>query len=489
MTEPFDVSPPAGREVEQQPRTDEPRSGNASYRLIFDANPQPMWVYDRETLGPRRPSCTKRSTIPSRASPTRSLLLDRLDQALTRARRRDTRCGVLLLDLDHFKVVNESRGHAFGDRLLLAVADRLCQAVRPTDTVARLGGDEFVVLCEDVVSEWEASVVGQRISSALEAPFRLDGVEQFVTASLGVVLTDAETSPDSVLRGADSAMYQAKHQGRARLAMFDASLSDRAAVRVETESALRRAVEREEFSLVYQPIVRLDDGRIAGAEALIRWQHPERGVIAPATFIPLAEETGLIVPIGAWVLEEACRQSRLWRESGDGGAPLVVSVNISARQLLVPDFLDVVAGVIARHDVNPAALHFEITETVLMSDAEFYVETLTALKALGVKLAIDDFGTGYSSLSYLRRFPVDKIKIDRSFVSGPGHDGQQWSIVSAIIGMARALDLLVLAEGIETDDQLERLRALGCQYGQGYLFSRPLTAEILSDLVASAPRW
>ena len=421
--------------------------------------------------------------------PNRSLMIDRLDQALARCRRRQSRCAVMLLDLDHFKVVNESRGHSFGDRLLVAVSQRLREVVRPTDTVARFGGDEFVLLCEDVVSEWEASIIGQRVSAALEEPFVSEGHEHFLTASFGIVLVDPASGPDAILRDADSAMYQAKQLGRARTAFFDESFTARAAARAETETGLRRAVDRGEFSLVYQPMIVLDEGRIVGSEALIRWEHPDRGTVPPGSFIPLAEETGLIVPIGAWVLSEACRQSRRWRDANGGRAPLGMSVNLSARQLLMPDFLDFVAETLAENAMDPATLHLEITETVLMGDAEFYVQTLTALKALGVRLAIDDFGTGYSSLSYLRRFPIDKIKVDQSFVSGPSADGQQWPIVSAIIGMAQALGRVVLAEGIETAEQLATLRGLGCQFGQGYYFARPMPANQFAELLASEPRW
>jgi diguanylate cyclase (GGDEF)-like protein len=421
--------------------------------------------------------------------PNRSLLLDRLDQAMARARRRETRPAVLLLDLDHFKVVNESQGHAAGDRLLVAVAERLRSSVRPSDTVARFGGDEFVVVCEDMVSEWEATLVGQRLSATLEDPFLVDGHEHFMTASIGVVLADPDDAPEAVLRDADSAMYEAKHRGRARTELFDERLRARAAARMETESALRRALDRGEFILVYQPIVLLSEGRMVGAEALLRWQHPERGTITPDQFIPVAEETGLIVPIGAWVLEEACRQSRRWREAAPGRPPLAVSVNLSARQLVSPGFLDVVARALSDNAVDPSTFHLEITESVLMGDADFYVETLTALKALGVRLAIDDFGTGYSSLSYLRRFPIDKIKVDRSFVSDLDGGGGEWSIVAAVIAMAQALGRVALAEGVETPEQLSGLRALGCDFAQGYHFSRPLPPEDLDRLLASDPRW
>ena len=371
----------------------------------------------------------------------------------------------------------------------MAVAQRLQEAVRPSDTVARFGGDEFVVVCEDLVSEWEAVVVGQRLSAALAAPFLLDGAEHFVTVSLGVVLADPDDSPEQLVRDADSAMYEAKQRGRARAEVFDERLHIRASARLKTESALRRALEQGEFILEYQPIVSLVEGRIVGAEALVRWQDPERGTIYPADFIPVAEETGLILPIGAWVLQEACRQSRHWRERLAHQPPLNVSVNLSARQLLDPDFLDLVAGALAENDLDPAGLHLEITETVLMEDADFHIQALTALKALGVRLAMDDFGTGYSSLSYLRRFPVDKIKVDRSFISGLQPDSSEWSIVAAIIAMADALARLVLAEGVETEEQLIGLRSLGCGYAQGFHFAHPLPSDALIELVAADPTW
>jgi diguanylate cyclase (GGDEF)-like protein/PAS domain S-box-containing protein len=419
----------------------------------------------------------------------RVLLRDRLDQALARARRTGVLVGVLFFDLDRFGLINDSRGHDAGDAVLVTLAERLEHAVRPADTVARLGGDEFVVVCDGLVSDWEASVLADRMARVLAAPVQLDGTDICLSASVGVAVATGEASADSLLRDANAAMYEAKHRGRGSAALYEEGLRLKAEARLTTESAMRGALEKGQFLLHYQPIVSLTDGRLVGAEALVRWDHPELGLVPPAEFIPLAEETGLIVPIGAWVLDQACATLGRWSRKHQHGAPAALSVNLSARQLLSPGLLDAIKDVLAAARVTPSSLVLEITEGALMEDVEFFLETLAALRAIGVRLAIDDFGTGYSSLSYLKRFAVDSLKIDRTFVDGLGSDPHDSAIVAAILAMARALDLSVVAEGVETDEQLQALRTLGCQAAQGYLFSRPVDEQDFAKLLARDPRW
>jgi diguanylate cyclase (GGDEF)-like protein/PAS domain S-box-containing protein len=414
--------------------------------------------------------------------PNRALLLDRLDHALARAGRSEELVAVLFLDLDHFKILNDSRGHAAGDELLQAVAGRLRDVIRPSDTIARFGGDEFVVVCEGVADELEARLMGERIAKAVGTPFPLSAGDVYIGVSVGISLATGNDDADTALRNADAAMYRAKERGRARVEVFDEKLRVRSRVRYETETSLRRAVERGELVLAYQPVVAVPDGRMIGAEALVRWEHPEQGEILPDAFIPLAEEAGLIMPIGAWVLEEACAQTARWLAAHPEASGFGISVNLSARQLLLPDLVDQVVDVLGRTRLDASHLTLEITETVLMEDVDFSIERLHGIRELGVRLAVDDFGTGYSSLSYLKRLPVDTLKIDRSFVDGLGTDQHDSSIVAAVVALAEALDLVSLAEGVETRLQVAELRSLGCRFAQGFHYARPVRADAIDPL-------
>jgi diguanylate cyclase (GGDEF)-like protein/PAS domain S-box-containing protein len=422
--------------------------------------------------------------------PNRVLFLDRLQVALARARRRRSGVAVLFLDLDRFKVINDSLGHEPGDRLLTAVARRLEGALRPEDTVARFGGDEFTVLCEDLTSTVEPIGIAERISRALATPFLLDDREVFLTASIGIaVAPDQAATADALLRDADAAMYRAKERGRARFEVFDDATRERAMARLETEHDLHRAVDRDELCLRYQPIVDLESGRVTGVEALIRWQHPRRGMVEPTGFVPLAEETGLIVPIGEWVLAEACRQVGDWRRRGILPAHFSVSVNLSAGQLGQPRLRQVLDNALQESGIDPASLWLEITESAVMDDADAAIATLRDFKERGLCLSIDDFGTGYSSLSYLKRLPIDALKVDRSFVAGLGIDTEDHAIAEAVVTLAHTLGLGAVAEGVETPAQLSELRTLGCDSAQGFYFSRPVDAVDVEALLQRQPRW
>jgi diguanylate cyclase (GGDEF)-like protein/PAS domain S-box-containing protein len=421
--------------------------------------------------------------------PNRALFHDRLEQALARADRARRAVAVLFLDLDNFKVVNDSLGHEVGDRLLKIIAERLRHCLRAEDTAARLGGDEFTVLLEDLTDEHGAIEVAERIAVEVGQPVTLEGREIVPTCSIGIALsTPGRDRPDTLLRNADLAMYSAKAGGKGRFRVFDPSMNDGALERLELEGDLRHALERGEFRVVYQPIMGLASGRLGEVEALVRWDHPRRGLISPADFIPLAEETGLIVPIGQWVLEESCRRARAWQDAHQTEPQVVISVNLSARQFLQADLVERVDQTLRATGLDPTCLKLEITESVLMQDMEGTIAKLWALKRLGVKLAIDDFGTGYSSLNYLKLFPVDTLKIDRSFVSGLGEDTNDTAIVGSIVALAKSLNLAVTGEGIETSEQLGRLQALGCDRGQGYLFAKPLAADEVGDLIAEQAR-
>ena len=410
--------------------------------------------------------------------PNRTLFGDRLAHALLQSRRRGSLTGVLFCDIDHFKLINDSLGHAAGDELLTGVAPRLKEALRPGDTVARFGGDEFAVLIEDLADEREAVEVAERIGALFTRPFVLAGIEHFVTVSVGIALArEAGERPETLIRDADVAMYRAKERGRGRYELFDQVMRARAVERLQLENELRRAIGRDELRMRYQPIVSLETGAVVALEALVRWQHPRRGLIVPADFIPTAEESGAIESLGRWVLERACHQAAEWHASNPDGFPVGMSVNLSARQVSQPDLPDLVAEALTSTGLDPSALSLEITESALVEESAAPVQNLAALREMGVRLVIDDFGTGYSSLSYLRRFPLDAIKIDRSFVEGLGVERDSAAIVDALVAMAGALSLGVVAEGVETGTQLAELRRVGCRQAQGFYFASPLPAE------------
>jgi diguanylate cyclase (GGDEF)-like protein/PAS domain S-box-containing protein len=410
--------------------------------------------------------------------PNRTLLLDRLDQAVARTRRHDEAIAVLFLDLDNFKLVNDSLGHAAGDEVLVIAARRLCHAVREGDTIARFGGDEFVVVLGHPLTLGDAVDVAGRMAAAIAEPLVVDGRELNIAVSIGIAFgCDASVDRDELLRHADIALYRAKAKGKNRYDVFDETMHDAVLKRIELDADLRHAIDREEFVLYYQPTISLETGAILGVEALIRWQHPERGLVSPAEFIPIAEETGLILPLGDWILRTACRQGARWLAASRGLARFTLSVNLSSRQFAQPGLVQQIAAVLEETGFPAECLALEITETDAMGDAESTVHRLRELKALGVQLAVDDFGTGYSSLAYLKRFPVDVLKIDRSFVSGIETDAVDMAIVTATVSLARALGLRVVAEGVETPDQLARLRDVDCDGAQGYLFARPLPAD------------
>jgi len=399
-------------------------------------------------------------------------------------RRREHIFAVLFLDLDRFKNINDSLGHTHGDLLLVAFAERLERTLRPIDTLARFGGDEFAILLSGMSDATDAVRVAQRIQDELSQPFVLDKNSAFATASIGIALSSSGYDrPDDILRDADIAMYRAKENGKARYEVFDHGMHARAVSRLQLESDLRQAIEQKEFCVFYQPIVSLQTGRLAGFEALVRWNHPRRGLVSPADFIPVAEETGLIVPIGEWVLNEACARVRQWQIDSPSHRSLSLSVNLSARQVAQPDLLSRIKEALENSKLNPHCLKLEITESVVMENAEAAAQMFKQLRSLGVQLSIDDFGTGYSSLSYLHRFPLNYLKIDRSFVSRLTTDNDN-AIVRTISTLARNLGMEVIAEGIETEEQFQQLKMLGCEYGQGYLFSRPVGNEGVDHLLA-----
>jgi diguanylate cyclase (GGDEF)-like protein len=415
--------------------------------------------------------------------PNRTFFVERLTQWLARAERGDRMAAVMFVDVDHFKIVNDALGHVRGDQLLQAVSRRLRAALRPSDTVARVGGDEFVVLCEDLDSQDEALTVAKRLSGALDDPFKVADHVHRVTASVGVAVWTPGATADDLMRDADAAMYRAKEGGRARCQLFHAGMRAWAENWFTIEDELRTALERGELSNVYQPIVDPANGRIAGFEALVRWYHPDRGTISPADFIPIAEQNGMIVEIGHRVLLEACEEAMRWSPLADG-TELRISVNLSPRQLGDPGLVDSVTAVLKATCLPPERLSLEITESAFADDPARALHTLRNLKELGVDLELDDFGTGYSSLTYVRMFPIDALKIDRSFVQGVSDSPEDAAIVEAVISMGRALGVNVVAEGVESEEQSEVLQGLGCKLAQGFLFSRPVPAAALPELVA-----
>jgi diguanylate cyclase (GGDEF)-like protein len=416
----------------------------------------------------------------------RVLFVDRLEHALARSDRRTSTLAVICLDLDRFKVVNDSLGHDAGDELLVAVAERVGYVLRDEDSAARFGSDEFVLFCEDIRSEEQAMAVVARVRAAFAKPFRLRGTELHVTACIGLALaTRDHLRPADVLRDAAAALSRAKERGSAHVELFDEAMRLRAVRRLELGTALHRAVEQGELRIHYQPEVNLVDGTISGLEALVRWDHPLEGLLSPTEFIPLAEDNGLIDAIGEFVFADACEQAVRWNARAD--RKITVWVNLSARQLAGPDIVSRVASILAATGADPSTLGLEITESVLFEDVDAAVETLHRLRALGVRLGVDDFGTGYSSLTYLKRLPVEMVKIDRSFVDGVGTDPESTAIVAAVVSMSRALGLVTVAEGAENTRQIAALRTLGCSVAQGYYFSPPSDPDAIEMLLASSP--
>ena len=397
---------------------------------------------------------------------------------------------MLFLDLDRFKLINDSLGHNLGDRLLVAIAQRLQACLRPGDTVSRLGGDEFTILLDAIKDVSDATQIADRIQQHLSMPFQLKGHEVCTAASIGIAIGNSSYEcPEDLLRDADTTMYRAKALGKARFEMFDPTLHNQAMARLQLEIDLRRALEQQEIQVYYQPIISLNNGKIAGFEALARWQHPTRGFVSPAEFIPIAEETGLILPLDWWVLRQACRQLRIWNLKFAPTPPLIMSVNLSGKQLALPNLADKIKQILQETGCDARCLKLEITESVLVENAAAATITLQQLKALGIGLSIDDFGTGYSSLSYLHRLPIDTLKIDRSFVNNVDCDPEKIEIIRTVVSLAWNLGMDIVAEGVETKKQMYQLQALKCEYAQGYLFSKPVDSKMVEVLISDRAQW
>ncbi|MBF2025454.1 MAG: EAL domain-containing protein [Oscillatoriales cyanobacterium C42_A2020_001] len=417
----------------------------------------------------------------------RALFIDRLEQAIARSKQQqDYLFAVLFLDLDRFKVINDSLGHMVGDQLLIAISRRLEASLRRTDLIARLGGDEFAILLEEIQDSQYAAQIAERLQKELTLPFKLGRHEIFASTSVGIALsTTGYEQPQDLLRDADTAMFHAKGKGKAQYQIFDTAMHVRAVTLLQLETDLRRALERHEFHLHYQPIVSLKNQQITGFEALVRWHHPERGLIAPGEFIPVAEETGLIIPLGDWVLQEACQQMRQWQQEFPSAHTLTINVNISSKQFAQPNFTTQIQQILQETGLAADSLKLEITESILMDNVESTTASLLQLQALGIQLSMDDFGTGYSSLSYLNRFPVSTLKIDRSFIQSVDTDSEKLEIIRTVVMLARSLGMDAVAEGVETAEQLAHLKELQCESGQGYFFSKPLDSKRAKNLLAT----
>jgi diguanylate cyclase (GGDEF)-like protein len=424
--------------------------------------------------------------------PNRTLLMERIEFTIQQAQLNpDYMYALLFIDLDRFKFVNDSLGHAIGDQLLIEVANLLQQCLRNSDIVARLGGDEFIILLDEIKDLHDATMVGDRIQHKLRSPFEIEGQHIFTSASIGVVFgSDSYKNASDLLRDADIAMYRAKFKGRARYEIFDQAMYHETLKQIELENSLRLAIKHNEFVLHYQPIISLGNNDLVGFEALIRWQHPTRGFVAPNEFIPIAEETGLIVDIGEWLLKEACQQLQKWQKQFDfipQVASLKMSINLASQQLKEPEFIPRLDQILEETGLNGSSLRLEITESVLIEPGGSVQSTLTQIRERNIKLSIDDFGTGYSSLSYLRRFPIDNLKIDRSFIEQMNCDSENFEIVRVIITLAKTLGMDAISEGVETLQQLQQLRALGCEFGQGYLFAKPLSPSAVEAVLLHYP--
>lgn len=423
--------------------------------------------------------------------PNRVLFIRRLENALNRAKQESSyQFALLFLDCDRFKVINDSLGHLVGDELLIAIAYRLQACLTPINTLARLGGDEFGIILEDITHINMAIQVAELVLQQLSLAFKLSRYEVFMNASIGISWGNKDYErPEYLLRDADTAMYRAKAQGRAKYHVFNPEMHQEAIQVLELENDLRRAVERQEFLVYYQPIVSLTTGRISGFEALVRWRHPIRGLVSPIEFIPVAEETGLINVINTWVLQSACHQLSIWQHHPVTSEPLTMSVNLSARLFSQPNLVDQIDRIIYVNNINPAYLELEITESVIMENSDAIAIILQQLKQRKIKLIMDDFGTGYSSLSYLHSFPLNALKIDKSFVKRMQENKEDMGLVPAMIGIANSMGMSAIAEGVETQEQLAQLRTLNCNFAQGYLFSKPIEEQLVTKLLATAPQW